>query len=170
MGKIISILGLALLCTGCAGLAAMPLQSFLGSPNSGALEIHNQTEVKLTEANFVTVKTNVVGQAKGFALLGVITLVPARFQTAMNRLYLKSEMQQGRSQTLGNIVMEKTSSYWILFSLPRISVRGDVVEFVPNNATLIIPRSPSIPPPQAPPAEEPEPRKPGLQLDRQAMR
>lgn len=116
------------------------LDSF--NPSSSALEIHNQTEVKLTEGNFVTVKTNVVGQARGFAFLGFISMVPARFQTAMDRLYTKAEVKTGKPQVLGNVIMEKTSSYWILFSIPRVSVRADVVEFVPGGAAIIIPHIP----------------------------
>jgi hypothetical protein len=95
--------------------------------------------LKLSEGNFSVVKTNVVGQARGFALLGFITLVPARFQTAMDQLYSKAGMQSGQPQTLGNVIMEKTSAYWILFSIPRVSVRADLLEFTPNHPLLVIP-------------------------------
>src|SRR4051794_28649172 len=139
-----SLTGLALLCAGCAGAAATQLPSTFSSLNPGAssLEIHNQTELKLTEGNFSVMKTNVVGQAKGFSLLGFITLVPARFQTAMDRLYWQAQMQNGRPQTLGNIIVEKTSAYWILFSIPRVSVRADVVEFTPNHPMILVPHPP----------------------------
>lgn len=144
MNKLIALLGLVALATGCASVATGPASSALDSlnPNTGALEIHNQTDVKLTEGNFVVVKTNVMGQARGFALLGFITLFPARFQKAMDRLYGRADMQIGKPQTLGDIVMEKTSAYWILFSIPRVSVRADVVEFVPGGAAIIIPHVP----------------------------
>lgn len=148
MEKLITLLGLGLLMGGCAAATSLSSSSSGSSmldsfnPSSSALEIHNQTEVKLTEGNFVTVKTNVVGQARGFSLLGFISMVPARFQTAMDRLYSKAEMQTGKPQVLGNVVMEKTSAYWILFSIPRISVRADVVEFVPPSAAIIIPHIP----------------------------
>jgi hypothetical protein len=148
MQKIIAqfaaLAGLALLCAGCAAAATTQLPSTFGSlnPSASSLEIHNQTEVKLTEGNFSTMRTNVVGQSKGFSLLGFITLVPARFQTAMDRLYWKAEMQNGRSQTLGNVVVEKTSAYWILFSIPRVTVRADVVEFTPNRPVIIVPHAP----------------------------
>src|SRR5512146_1043391 len=109
MQQIIALLGLALLCAGCAGVAASQVPSTLGTlnPNTSTLEIHNQTELKLSEGNFSVMRTNVVGQSRGFSLLGFITLVPARFQTAMDRLYGKAQMQAGRPQTLGNLVMEK---------------------------------------------------------------
>jgi len=72
-----------------------------------------------------------VGQCKGFSLLGIITLVPARFSMAMDRLYAQAEMQPGRPQTLANLVVERSSTYLILYSIPRVSIRADVVEFVP---------------------------------------
>lgn len=150
MQKLFAFLGLVLLSTGCAGVAGMS-PSTLGefNPNTSSLEIHNQTQLQLTEGNFEVVKTNVVGQARGFALLGFITLFPARFQTAMNRLYAKAEMKTGTAQTLGNIIMEKTSAYWILFSIPRVSVRADVVEFTPDAAAIILPRPrPDLSPPK----------------------
>jgi hypothetical protein len=150
MQKIIALLGLVLLTGGCAGMTMLPSALDSLNPHASPLEIHNQTEVRLTEGNFITVKTNVVGQARGFSLLGFITLVPARFQTAMDRLYSKAEMKSGRPQTLGNLIMERTSAYWILFSIPRVSVRADVVEFTPNTATIILPHPPtdSTPSPQ----------------------
>jgi hypothetical protein len=60
----------------------------------------------------------------------------------MNRLYSHAEMQTGRSQTLGNLIMEKSSTYLILFSIPRVSVRADVVEFVQPTTAIIIPQRP----------------------------
>jgi hypothetical protein len=146
MQKIISLfalLGLVALVSGCAGAAATQLGSTFSAmnPSASSLNIHNQTELKLTEGNFSVVKTNVVGEARGFALLGFITLVPARFETAMGRFYGKAEMQSGRPQTLGNLVVEKTSAYWILFSIPRVSVRADLLEFTPDRPLLVIPHA-----------------------------
>lgn len=161
MQKIIALLGLVLLCAGCAGVAASQVPSTLGTlnPNTSTLEIHNQTELKLSEGNFSVMKTNVVGQSRGFSLLGFITLVPARFQTAMDRLYGKAQMQAGRPQTLGNLVMEKTSAYWILFSIPHVSVRADVVEFTPNHPMILIPHGPDDTSPGPPEGDKSSARK-----------
>ena len=148
MQKIIALFGLVLLSAGCASMGTMSTTLSELNPNTSSLEIHNQTDVKLTEGNFEVVKTNVVGQARGFALLGFINIVPARFQTAMDRLYVKASMETGKPQTLGNLIVEKTSAYWILFSIPRVSVRADVVEFTPDAATIILPRPrPDLSPP-----------------------
>jgi hypothetical protein len=136
----LAFLGLAL-AGGCAAVSTLPIASVIGSPNASALEIHNSTEVRLQDANFIMVKTNVVGQSKGFALLGILTIVPAKFTTAANRLYTQAEMQTGRPQTLANMVMEKDSTYLILYSIPRTAIRADVIEFIPA-ATNIPPRPP----------------------------
>lgn len=131
----LAFLGLAL-TGGCAAVATLPIASVLGSPNASALEIHNGTEVRLQDANFVVTRTNVVGQSKGFSLLGVLTIVPAKFTTAASRLYMEAEMQPGRPQTLANLVMEKDSTYFILFSIPRTALRADVIEFIPAATNL----------------------------------
>jgi len=136
---LVALLGIAVLAGGCAAVSVLPIAALMGSPNASALEIHNQTDIRLEAANFIVTKTNVVGQSEGFSLLGVVTIVPAKFTQAMNRLYTQAEMQLGRSQTLVNLIMEKNSTYFILFSLPRISIRADVIEFIPANATNIPP-------------------------------
>ena len=134
---------LAVLAGGCAAVSVLPIAALMGSPNASALEIHNQTDIRLEVANFIVTKTDVVGQSEGFSLFGVLTIVPAKFTQAMNRLYTQAEMQPGRSQTLVNLIVEKNSTYFILFSLPRISIRADVIEFIPVNATNIPPRPPA---------------------------
>jgi hypothetical protein len=127
--------GLAVLLSGCAGgvaASATAGSSIPGLFGASLLDIRSQTDIKLSAANFVTVKTNVAGRCRGFALLGLITIVPPKFNTAMDRLYARAQMQTGKPQTLANVIIEKTSSYWILFSLPQYSVRASVVEFVPE--------------------------------------
>jgi hypothetical protein len=98
--------------------------------------------VRLQEKNFVVIRTNVMGQSSGFSLLGILTIVPAKFTKAMSRLYVQAEMQPGRPQTLVNLVMEKDAPYFILFSLPRTAIRADVIQFIPATPTDIQPRSP----------------------------
>jgi len=130
MLKFVLIAGLALVLSGCAAFSTLPLVSSLVPYGSANANFHTSTAVKLDQANFTTVKTNVVGGSKGFALLGLITLSPARFSTAMDRLYAQAEIHTGRPQTLANVVVERSSTYLILYSIPRVSIRADVVEFV----------------------------------------
>lgn len=124
------LLMLAMLLGGCAAAPLLPTAtSMLNGPANS--DFHSGTAIHLERANFVTVKTNVVGQARGWSLFGVLTMSPARLGTAIDRLYTKAEMQAGRPQTLANVIVERSSSFYILFSVPRVTVRGDVVEFVP---------------------------------------
>lgn len=139
---------LAVLAGGCAAVSVLPIAALMGSPNASALEIHSQTDIRLEAPDFTMIQPNVVGESEGFSLLGILTIVPPKFTEAMNRLMTQAKMQPGRPQTLANLVMEKNSSYFILYSLPRISIRADVIEFIPVNATN--------PPPQPPGSTTPD--------------
>ena len=139
---LLTFLAIAALCGGCASGSALSVASLMGSPNASALEIHNNTDVRLQEKNFLVIRTNVMGQSSGFSLLGVLTIVPAKFTKAMSRLYMQAEMQPGRPQTLVNLVMEKDATYFILFSLPRTAIRADVIEFIPATPMDLQPRPP----------------------------
>ena len=120
-----------LLLNGCTSI--VPLSSLLSSPSKGTppLQVHEQTSVELAEANFHLVRTNVVGQSKGFSLLGIVTIYPATLTKAMGRLYGNAQMNEGTPQTVCHLVIEQSSTYWILFGIPQVTVRADIVQFNP---------------------------------------
>ncbi len=120
----------SLLLTGCASLSTVPLTSLL-PPSGASAELHSQTSVRLEEANFRVVQTDLEGQCKGFALFGLITIVPAQYAKALDRLYAQARIQSGKPQTLAHLTVERSSVFLLLFSLPKVSVRADLVEFVP---------------------------------------
>jgi hypothetical protein len=120
---------LALLVTGCAAVA--PLTSMVTS--SGLIssdQVHSETSIRLEQANFVTVRTNVIGTSKGFKLLGFITLRPATLHTAMSRMYASAEAQPGRPQVFANLIVEHSGVYVILFSIPEVTTRADLIEYI----------------------------------------
>ena len=121
-----------LLLTGCTGLApvAAPVLSSYGS---GSAAVQSQTVVTLAADNFIVTKTNIVGSSKGFSLLGLIPIYPARQNTAMARLYAQSGIEPGSTKALANLAIEHTSTYWILFSIPETTIRAQVVEFKPGH-------------------------------------
>lgn len=148
MARIILLLAAASLLTGCAALA--PLSSLVSAPTGPPpLQVHEETTVRLARDNFHLVRTNVLGRSRGFSLLGIITIIPPTLTKAMNRLYSGAEMQAGRPQTVAHLVIEQTSSYYILFGIPEIDVRADIVEFEPE--VKLIPKPPPGPPPVPPP-------------------
>ncbi len=130
----LALLGVCLLLSGCT--AALPVSSSLSSLLGGnpPTDLHEQTSVKLSQANFVLVKTNVVGWSKGFSLLGFVTIVPATLSRATSRMYASAQMRLDGAQTVANVIVEHSSSYWILFGIPKVEVHADVVEFRPQAA------------------------------------
>jgi hypothetical protein len=117
----------ALLC-GCA--AAIPAAtSSAGLLGRQTATVHTQTSVSLAEGNFSVVKTNVVGSSKGFSLLGFIPIYPATVTKAMGRLYAQAGMQEGETKTVAHLVIDHSSLYFILFSIPETTARADIVEF-----------------------------------------
>lgn len=124
-----------LMMSGCAALvpAGSVISPLLGP--APPLQVTENTSVSLGRDNFVLVKTNVVGRSRGFSLLGFITIWPATLTKAMNRMYASAQMRPGESQTLAHFAVERTGSYWILYGIPRVEVRADVVQFVPEVKT-----------------------------------
>jgi hypothetical protein len=108
--------------------------------------------VKLAQDNFVLVRTNVVGRSQGFSLLGLVTIVPATLNKAMTRLYNNAQMNEGQPQTIAHLVIEQTSSYWILFGIPEVDARADIVEFR-HEAKGPRPSGPPAPEPPSPRAD-----------------
>ena len=130
MVRCILLLPMCWFLSGCASL--VPFSSLLSTPTGPPpLQVHEETSVKLAEDNFLLVKTNVLGRSHGFSLLGLITIVPATLTKAMNHLYAEAQMISGRPQTVSHLVIEQTSSYYILFGIPEVNVRADIVEFKP---------------------------------------
>ncbi len=79
--------------------------------------------------NYKIVKTNVVGTSWGFSLLAFISLMSPDYAEAMAQLYQAGGITEGKAQAIVNVVQQNTSAYFILFGIPRITVRADVVEF-----------------------------------------
>jgi len=88
------------------------------------------TSVSLAERNYRIVKTNVVGISGGFALLGLITVKSPDYTEAFAQLYQAGGVSEGKALALINVVQQSSAPYFILFSLPKITLRADVVEFV----------------------------------------
>jgi Family of unknown function (DUF6567) len=130
MKKVLLLL-LPLVLTGCA---AMPLDLMSEVSGGGLREaspfhLHDETSVQLSKDNFAVVKANVSGRCQGFKLLGFITIVPAPVNKAMDRMYAAAALAPGRPQAIANVMFERTSGYFVLFSIPKVEVRANVVEF-----------------------------------------
>jgi hypothetical protein len=117
------------LFTGCASNTTE-----LNSPST-------QTAVNLSQSNFRIIKAGAVGTSHGFRLLGIIPFAGANETQARADLYKQlGQSLEGKSATLANTTYSKSTVYLILFSVPKVTVEADVVEYV------------SVPPASSPPA------------------
>jgi hypothetical protein len=129
MKKLLPMLPVLFLLGGCAAaLPALPALSGLVPPPAGT-QVLTTTAVKLTRKNYRIIKANAMGASTGFNLLGLFTLRSPQYGEAISRLYRTARVAEGRAQAIVNVVHQNSSTYFILFALPKISVRADVIEF-----------------------------------------
>lgn len=124
------LLILCSLCTGCAAPLFSQLPIISPSLSGGqAPGIQATTTVSLAADNYKILKSNVVGTDWGVSLLGIIPIVSPDNAKAFARLNLAGEVYGGTPRAVVNILQQNTAPFFILFSIPRITFRADVVEF-----------------------------------------
>ena len=96
----------------------------------GTFDQTTGTDVSLRGNNYKVVKAGVRGESTGFSLLGFIPIKSPNYADAKSNLYQSiGQSLEGRSVALANQTNDRSSMYYILFSIPRIVVTADVVEF-----------------------------------------
>jgi hypothetical protein len=112
---VIVIFSLFLFFTGCANDGRIPIQQGL-------------TRTDLSKNNFRVLKANVRGDDSGFKLFGFIPIVSPSYADAMRSLHHNVDME-GKSTALANVAQDRSTLYLILFSIPKITVTADIIEF-----------------------------------------
>ena len=136
--KSLKILPILWLLTGCAAaLPALPALSGL-IPATNGTHILTTTTVNLSKNNFKIVKANAFGSSVGFSFLGIFSLKSPSYEEALTQLYRSADVSEGKPQALVNVLQEQTSTYFILFALPKITVCADVIEFINDAAPINI--------------------------------
>jgi len=88
------------------------------------------TAVTLKENNYKLIKGAAIGKSYGFKLLGIIPLGSPTYASAKEDLYKSvGESLTGRSVALANQTEDRSGLYLILFSIPKLTLTADVVEF-----------------------------------------
>jgi len=88
------------------------------------------TGVSLSGKNYKLIKAGAMGKSSGFKLLGLIPFTSPNYASAKAALYKSvGEPLTGRAVDLANQTEDRSSLYLILFSIPRITLTADVVEF-----------------------------------------
>lgn len=94
------------------------------------LDAGSSTEVQLTQSNYRYVQQNLRGTDTGFWLLGVIPFVSPSVTHAMDDVVVQARLMEGASsRALVHVAQERSWNFFLLFALPQIAVRADVVEF-----------------------------------------
>jgi hypothetical protein len=112
------------------------LVTVIGCSSSGIFPHATSTQVDLTKKNYQIVKANAIGESIGFKLLGIIPIVPPTYTNAMTDLYEKAGITEGKAQALVNVTQERSSLYLILFSIPKLTVRADIIEFYEDKEAI----------------------------------
>jgi hypothetical protein len=111
----------------------------------------------LEGANFRVVKADAQGEDYGFRLLGIIPIIQPSWADAVRRLKAGVD-SNGKAISLANVTQQKRNIYLILFSIPKVTVSADVVEFLdaakvsgaPGKATSAMRSRPASPASPAP--------------------
>lgn len=147
MKKLNAPIILAILCllNGCAAaLPALPALSGLLSSGGGP-QILTSTKVNLSRQNYKIVKANAIGRSTGFSFLGLFSFKSPLYVEAITNLYQSAAISEGKALAIVNVVNEHSSDNFILFSLPKITIRADVIEFTGDTKPVKVQDSGNIP-------------------------
>ena len=116
------------------GLAAALLAGCGGA--RGSMPQATGTGVELKGNNYRIIKTGARGESSGFYLLGILPLSNATYADAKSNLYQSvGQNLEGRSIALANQTYDYSSIYLVLFSVPKITITADIVEFTETATT-----------------------------------
>lgn len=96
-----------------------------------------QTQVSLNRANYKIIKAGAMGTSYGFRfLLGIIPITSPSTASARADLYRNlGQPVDGKSVALVNVMEDRSTTWLLLFSIPKRTITGDVVEFASDNNT-----------------------------------
>jgi hypothetical protein len=119
--KIAALASAIALLSGCASIG-----NFKGQATN--------TVVNLNSNNYKVIKTEVTGASSGFFLLGLIPFKSPTYREAKANLYQEiGAPLEGRSVAFANQTEDISSMYFILFSIPKVTVTADLIEFTATN-------------------------------------
>jgi hypothetical protein len=97
--------------------------------STGTLPYGGATTTDLTRKNFRMIRASARGQDSGFYLLGFIPFSSPTYADAMRNLYEGVDVE-GKATTLAHVAQDRSTVYLILFSIPKITVTADIIEFI----------------------------------------
>lgn len=99
-------------------------------PSMGRFNQSTGTGVNLSKDNYKVIKASAIGESHGFNFLGIIPIVSPSYADAKKALYDSiGEDVRGKSLALANQTEDRSTLYLILFSIPKLTISADVIEF-----------------------------------------
>ncbi len=93
------------------------------------------TDVRLDQKNYKVIRAGATGQSYGFRFLGIIPITSPSYATAKQTLYQSvGEPLTGRAVALANQTEDRSCLYLILFSIPKVTITADVIEFTDSSS------------------------------------
>jgi hypothetical protein len=118
---LVGIVALCLLVGGTTGCVSNAAGEFKGQATAN---------VNLSGNNYKLIKPSAKGTSRGFRLLCFLPLTYPKYAKAKERLYKSvHEPLAGRAIALANQTEDRSTLYFILFSVPKLTLSADVVEF-----------------------------------------
>lgn len=77
------------------------------------------------------------GEAQGFNFLGFITVMPVTYSDALADLYKNADIKDNSKYVLTNYYAEPSNMYFILFSLPKLTVEAAKTDLSKNEVKLL---------------------------------
>ena len=117
-------------------LLAIVLFSYGCAMSRGSMDQSQGTGVSLKENNYKMVKAGAKGESSGCYLLGIIPIVSPSYADAKVSLYKSVDQPlEGRSVAMANTTQDHSVLYLVLFSIPKLTVTADIVEFNKESST-----------------------------------
>jgi hypothetical protein len=86
------------------------------------------------------VKDGAIGTSCGFKVLGIFPITSASASKARAHLYRDLGLDlRGKSTALTDVTQDRTTFYLILFSIPKVTVQADVIEYINPTSSALSP-------------------------------
>ncbi len=127
--------------TMCVFLALIiPLSAGCVASRGGLEQTRQGTSVALTHKNFRVLKAGAVGEDWGWRLFCLVPFAAPEYATAKAKLY-EGVNVEGKATWLANYTEDRSSRCFLFFSMVKLTLSADVIEFVE-------PDQPGQPPPR----------------------
>lgn len=103
-----------------------------GCASRGKLEQMQGTSVALTQKNYRVLKAGAAGNDWGWRLFCLVPFANPEYATAKANLYEGVKIE-GKATGLANLTEDRSRQCFILFSLEKLTLSADIIEFVESD-------------------------------------